>query len=98
MDQYQENPNELRAVGHMVLRHLKKHQPNLHKYLKSRGQVMEYVLQAQRQGEAYMDRADAAGRPPEEPFEVIRETWVSLPDVDEPQDAQVTPADNLTIE
>ena len=90
--------SELRGTGEEVLRHLKKHQPNLYKYLVSKGQVMQYVLQAQEQAENYMEKADAAGRPPEETEEIIRETWISLPDVDQPQDATITPADSLTTE
>ena len=34
----------------------------------------------------------------DETQEIIRETWISLPDVDQPQDATITPVDSLTTE
>jgi hypothetical protein len=79
---------ELNAVGRQVLQHLTRNQPNLYKYLLSKGQVKEHVLQAQAQAEKYMEQADEKGRPPDETWDVIRETWISLPDVDEPADME----------
>jgi AcrR family transcriptional regulator len=79
---------ELHGVGQEVLYHLKTHRPRLYRYLRSRGEVKEHVLQAQEQAERYANRADEKGRPPEETWEVIRETWISLPDVDEPADTE----------
>jgi len=89
--------NEMRGFGREKLRHLKKHQPKLHQYLKSQGKVLEYVLSVQEQAELYLDQANEAGRPIQETLDVIRETWISLPDVDQPRDEPIPPADSLTI-
>ena len=86
---------ELNGFGREKLRHLKKHQPKLHQYLKSQGKVLEYVLSVQEQAELYLDQANEAGRPIQETLDVIRETWISLPDVDRPQEDQILPADSM---
>ncbi len=90
--------SQLHAFGRQKLRHLKKHQPNLYRYLKSQGKVMEHVLGVQDQAELYLDKANDAGRPIEETLDVIRETWISLPDVDSPQDERPLPPDDVTIQ
>jgi hypothetical protein len=89
---------ELDGFGREKLRHLKKHQPNLHRYLKSQGKVLEYVLSVQEQAGLYLDKANEAGRPIQETLDVIRETWISLPDVDDPQDEGLLPPDGVAIQ
>ncbi|GEM_PF-3327322 len=89
---------ELNGFGREKLRHLKKHQPKLHQYLKSQGKVLEYVLSVQEQAELYLDQANEAGRPIQETLDVIRETWISLPDVDDPQDKGLAPADGVAVQ
>ncbi len=82
-DRWEEN---LDGIGRSVLRHMKKHQPNLYRHLRKKGELREYLLSVQKQAGQYLEKADAAGRPFEETQEVIRETWISLPDVDAGED------------
>jgi hypothetical protein len=76
----------LDGIGRSVLQHMKKHQPNLYRHLRQKGGLRQYLLSVQEQAGQYLEKADAAGRPFEETQEVIRETWISLPDVDAGED------------
>ncbi len=88
---------ELDGIGRAKLRHMQKHQPNLCRHLKSQNKLMPFLLNVQEQAALYIEKATAADRPFEETWDVIRETWISLPDVDGPQDETPVPAASLTI-
>ncbi len=90
--------DELDGIEREKLRHMEKHQPNLYRHLQDQGQLRAYILDIQEQAGQYLERALEAGRPFEETHDVIRETWISLPDVDDPQDASPAPTTDLTTD
>ena len=78
--------DKLNAFGTMKLRHLQKHQPNLYLHLVQTNQLQQHLVSVQEQATLYLEQAINAGRDPNETDEVIRETWISQPDVDSPED------------
>jgi hypothetical protein len=100
MDQQQDSQEnedqQLRAVGTEVLRHLKEYQPNRYKMLVKSGQLMSYVLQQQEMAERYEDQATNSGQHPTQTWEVIRDRFISLPDLEKPRASQASQADSTT--
>lgn len=77
--------DKLNAFGEMKLRHLQKHQPNLYRYLIETKQLQHHLISVQEQATAYLEQAINSGQDPNVTDEVIRETWISQPDVDDPE-------------
>ena len=85
---------KLDSVGRAMLRHLKAHQPNRMRALVSQGLLEDHLLQGQEAAEQWTQAALKKGMDHQSVREVVRETWISLPDISRPKDP-LTPQ-NLT--
>ncbi len=81
----------LNAFGWMKLRHMENHQPNLMKYLKDRNELESYILQVQEDATDYLRQATDAGEDEQVINEIIRDTWISRPDVADPKQQSLFP-------
>lgn len=88
---------KLDGTGRQILRHLETYQPNRLKHLKQTNQLPQYVLNMQEMAFRYLQQAGDAGRPIEETLEIIREMFVSLPDLDFEKDHQSPPGPDIPI-
>jgi len=80
--------DQIGSIARLTLRHMKAHQPNRYRMLRKSGQLKEYLESVQRQGENYQEKAKRKGQPEDQTREVIRETWISLPDLPDPGSLQ----------
>jgi hypothetical protein len=73
---------EPHGFGRMKLSHMKKHQPKLYAHLKETGELNQHIKDAEDQAEKYMEKALRSGVDYHAAFEVARDTWISLPDIE----------------
>ena len=74
-----EQANQIGTFASLAWRHMVKHQPNRRRALGPK--VKEYLEDIQSQADQYQTQATSEGVPFETTREVIRETWISLPDL-----------------
>jgi hypothetical protein len=71
------------GFARMAAREWKQNRPKLYKALKQRGELREAVLEAGRQADEYMERAQRQGVSFLQAKEIALRTWILLPDVDQ---------------
>jgi len=75
---------QIGAIASMALRHMQEYQPNRYRVLKKSDRLKAYLEDIQKQAENYMGKALRKGQPEDRTREVIRETWINLPDLPDP--------------
>jgi len=76
-------PEDLEAFGRMAERHWREYRPKLVKYLEQKGELYQWLKEAEDEAENYMEEAQRQKVDYHAAMEVATRTWICLPDIGE---------------